>query len=271
MKIDTSSDSHSLAKSERVFQDSPAAILDNAPDSSPTSPARFSWLTAIVFILVVYGLFSLGAWSQNHAPQPPLTGPYESKDAVPPTGKIIVHVTGAVKKPGVYTLPMEARIQDALQKAGGALPDGDPNQLNLAAWAEDGSRIEVPLKSQKTDVNIASETNEAPLVVTSKPPAEIDAKAEPSSNPKPSTATASRPATPDAKHQSKPVPTRKINLNKATVEELSLLPGVGPATAQKIVEQRQTNGPFSSVDDLDDIKGIGEKKLEKIRPYATVR
>ncbi|HEY0073081.1 MAG TPA: helix-hairpin-helix domain-containing protein, partial [Abditibacteriaceae bacterium] len=73
------------------------------------------------------------------------------------------------------------------------------------------------------------------------------------------------------KTQSKAAPSRKINLNKASLADLTTLPGVGPATAEKIIEHRKTNGAFSSVDDLDDIKGIGEKKLEKIRPYATVR
>lgn len=239
----------------------PDRVFHDAMDDAPPSHTRMNWLHLLIFIPILYGLFALGAWSQNHAPLPPSTGPYEpSKAPAVAQSKIIVHVAGAVKRPGVYTLPMDARIQDALQKAGGALPNGDPNQLNLAAWAEDGSRIEVPLKTRN---NTTEHPTDAPLVITAKPPTEtISEKPEATKTP---TKTAAAP------RETKPLPTRKINLNKATIEELSLLPGVGPATAETIIEHRKTNGAFSSVDDLDDIKGIGEKKLEKIRPYATVR
>ena len=238
---------------------SPNRVFNDALDAAPPSNARFNWLNLLILIPIIYGLLALGAWSQNHAPLPPSTGPYEASKA-PPQGKIIVHVAGAVRKPGVYTLPMDARIQDALQKAGGALPNGDPNQLNLAAWAEDGSRIEVPLKTKPLTT---AQVSDAPLITIAKPPAEtISEKPEPTKTPPKPVATP---------RETKPVPARKINLNKATIEELTLLPGIGPATAEKIIEHRKTSGAFSSVDDLDDIKGIGEKKLEKIRPYATVR
>ncbi len=244
-------DNQNSAAPDRVFND----MVNDAPPSR----GRLNGLYFIIVIAIIGGIFSLGAWSQNHAPLPPPTGPYEPSKA-PPQGKIIVHVAGAVKKPGVFTLPMDARIQDALQKAGGALPSGDPNQLNLAAWVEDGSRIEVPLKAKQIT---REEIADAPLITTAKPPVEMfSQKPEPTKSP---TKTAVAP------RETKPTPTRKINLNKATIEELTLLPGVGPATAEKIIEQRKTNGAFSSVDDLDEIKGIGEKKLEKIRPYATVR
>ena len=256
----------STPPSDNSNSPAPARVFDDALDMAQPPQTPFTVLHLLVVILCVFGLLGLGAWSQNHAPLPPSTGPYEPSKT-PAQSKIIVHVAGAVKKPGVYTLTMDARIQDALQKAGGALPNGDPNQLNLAAWAEDGSRIEVPLKSSK----IAREEMAAtPLIVTAKAPEEIISdRPEPTKTPPKTEAKSAAPG--EAKRDIKPMPARKINLNKATLEELTALPGVGPATAEKIIEHRQSNGAFSSVDDLDDIKGIGEKKLEKIRPYATVQ
>ncbi len=241
---------------------SPNRVFNDAMDEAPPQTSKWNWLSFLMLIPIIYSLYALGFWAANHAPLPPPTGPYETAKT-PAQSKIIVHVAGAVKKPGLYTLSMDARIQDALNQAGGALPNGDPNQLNLAAWAEDGSRIEVPFK---TKTRAPEAIDATPLITIAKPPAEtVSDKPETTKTPSKTTLAA-----PKAK-QIKPAPTRKINLNKATIEELSLLPSVGPATAEKIIEHRKTNGAFSSVDELDDIKGIGEKKLEKIRPYATVR
>jgi competence protein ComEA len=245
----------------------PDRVYNDAMENSSPSSARFTWLILLILIPIIYGIFSLGAWSQNHTPLPPPTGPYENKETAPAQGKVIVHVVGAVKKPGVYTLPMDARIYEALQKAGGALPSGDPNQLNLAAWAEDGSRIEVPFKAKQVS---REDVTAAPLVTIAKPPAETISET-PSEKTELTKAPVKMAQATTQTRQTKPAPSHKINLNKATIEELTLLPGIGPATAEKIIAYRQTNGAFSSVDDLDNIKGIGEKKLEKVRPFVTVQ
>lgn len=246
-------DNENPSAPDRVFGDAP----EEEPGRAPFKPLLF-----IAVFAAIYGIFSLGGWSVNHSPRPPLTGPYETSEKLPSgaQSKIVVHVAGAVRRPGVYTLPLDARIQDALKKAGGALTNGDPNVLNLAAWAEDGSRIEVPFKNKNTNLEIVEDK---PLITVAKPPDEATPKPTP-------TAGKNAAKSSVAKTQSKPAPVRKINLNTATLDDLTLLPGVGPATAEKIIRHRKTNGAFSSVDDLDEIKGIGEKKLEKIRPYATV-
>ena len=105
----------------------------------------------LILIPIIYGLFTLGAWSQGHSPQPPPSGPYDNAKAAAPSN-LLVHVVGAVRHPGVYKLPFDARVSEAVQRAE-PLPDADVNALNLAAWAEDGSRIEVPSKNKKTDSN----------------------------------------------------------------------------------------------------------------------
>lgn len=243
----------------------PDRYFDDAPDSIQTSSSRLNWLHAVLILLLAGGLFSLGNWSQSHAPHPPPTGLYQTSTPVA-QAKLVVHITGAVKKPGVYDLPMNARVRDALHKAGGVLPGGNPNALNLAAWVEDGSRIEVPFKNRRNTAVTPSATTLASI--TTKPnlapikpikPAPIKSKASKAASVK----------TPKLTKEAA-LSNQKINLNTASLNDLMLLPGIGPTMAQKILDLRQQNGPFSSVDDLDNVPGIGPKKLEKLRPFATV-
>ena len=151
--------------------------------------------------------------------------------------EIVVHVTGAVWSPGVYRLSRDARVHDAIEKAGGATEKADIHRLNLAAKIRDGQQIYVP--ESQPPLSPPTLTNES-LPRTSVP--------------------------------NSPTPTEEslINLNTATLEQLQTLPRIGPAMAQRIIEYRQTYGPFSSVDDLAKVKGIGEKTLERIRHLVVV-
>lgn len=137
--------------------------------------------------------------------------------------RLVVHVVGAVMRPGLYRLEDGARIADAIRRAGGASKRADLSLVNLAAPISDGTQIVVPRRA---------------------PPA----GAEPASG-SPGAAPTSGP----------------VHLNTATVEQLDELPGVGPVTAQKIVDYREQRGAFSSVDDLDAIPGIGPARLEQLR------
>lgn len=244
----------------------PNRTFDDGPDTLPGATPPLNWLHFLIVIPFIYGLFSLGAWSQNHSPLPPPTGPYKSTPSVSST-TIVVHVTGAVHQPGVYKLPPQSRVEDAITKAGGALPDSDLNTLNLASWVEDGSRVEVPFKAGAVtpQVNTQAVTPQAPPETTQQPNTIPVAPAPTLNNTPPLTTQA-----PDASHATTNSPNQKININRADLGELNALPGVGPVTAQKILDYRTTNGPFSSVDDLDNVSGIGAKKLEQIRPFATV-
>ena len=263
------------------------APLNSPPDFVPadgldetTARPRAGWLWLLLLIPLIYGLFTLGAWSNSRSPQPPSTGPYSNvsttasgksgaNDATVPAAsasKLIVHVVGAVQRPGVYELPANARVRDAIQKAGGPIQNADVNALNLAAWAEDGSRIEVPLKvtepvNAPTQPLITLEPQPAPERIKPKTaPAKSFVQGKAQSAP-----TAAKPAKKSAK-----TPPRAININRASLDDLTLLPGVGPAIAQRIIDYRTENGPFGSIDELDEVKGIGEKKLEQMRPWVTL-
>lgn len=145
---------------------------------------------------------------------------------------LIVHVVGKVKKPGIVTVPAGARLADAIEAAGGSTGKVDFADLNLARRIEDGEQIRVGL-----------------------PPA-----LEPTSGPLPeagSNGTSSGSS-------------GKVNLNSASLAELDTLPGVGPVTAQSIIDWRTKNQKFRTVEDLLDIRGIGEATLERLRPLVTL-
>jgi len=157
----------------------------------------------------------------------------------PPTQvPLIVYVTGAVSEPGVYSLPINSRVEDAIHKAGGMTKEANSCSLNLAANLQDGSQIHVPLKSEPailgSGVTFSSgvdKSGEKQLIST----------------------TSSYP----------------ININTASQIELENLPGIGPVTAQKIIEYRQEN-EFLIIEDLQKVSGIGPATFEKLKDLITV-
>lgn len=152
--------------------------------------------------------------------------------------QIYVHVCGQVKKPGVYQLPGNSRVFQAIEKAGGPGEKADLEFLNLAQELTDGSKIYLPGKG------------EAPLAQKlAGSVAESPAAQQP------------RAAAP------KKTLTGKINLNTANSTQLQLLPGVGPAIASRILSHRQSIGRFTSIEQLLDVSGIGPKTLEKLREH----
>jgi competence protein ComEA len=148
------------------------------------------------------------------------------------SGRVVVHVAGAVHHPGVYRLRAGARVDDAVRRAGGARPRADLDQLNLAAKLEDGRQVLVPRRV-------------------------------PASAAAAGAATTAGPTAPGA-------PAVPINLNTATLEQLDTLPGVGPATAQKILDYRTAHGGFGSVEDLGQVPGIGDRRMAALRDEVRV-
>jgi len=147
---------------------------------------------------------------------------------VPTDKPIVVHITGAVPRPGVYALPEGARIQDGISAAGGFLAEADKSTINLAELLEDGEKLDVPF------IEGASPVLGTPL-------------------PEVITTT-----------------TELININTATAAELDTLPGIGPTTAQKIIEYRDQNGPFINTEDIINVSGIGPGTYERIKDLITV-
>ncbi len=142
---------------------------------------------------------------------------------------IVVHVAGAVARPGVVELPLGSRVIDAVEAAGGGLPDADLDRLNLAAKIVDGERVLVP---KVGELSVA-----APDPVTGEPSATVDGL---------------------------------VNLNTATVAQLEELPGIGPVLAAAILDERESRGGFRSVNELRDVRGIGEKRFADLRDRVTV-
>ena len=148
---------------------------------------------------------------------------------------IVVHVDGAVASPGVYELAIASpRVRDAVDAAGGLAQGADTSSMNLALPLGDGQKVHVPFEGEAAGAEADSSGGDA--VVGS--------------------VSSSMPSL--------------ININSATAEELDSLPGVGPSTAAAIVEDRDANGPFSSVEDLMRVSGIGEKKFAKLRDHICV-
>lgn len=155
-----------------------------------------------------------------------------------------VYVNGAVQTPGIYTLPAGARTMDALEAAGGLRPEAKADRVNLAKKLRDGSQVYVPFVKNNGGSRPAAQQSSAPRVVGGSGGS--------------STGKGSVVGT-----------GRKVNLNTATQEELMALPGVGEATALRIMALRKVQ-PFRRVEDLLQVRGIGQTKLEKLRPYVTV-
>ena len=158
---------------------------------------------------------------------PPTAEPQRAVLAPSQPRRLVVHVVGAVRRPGLYRLRDGSRVADALSRAGGASRRADLALVNLAAPVGDGSQIVVPRRAE-------------PGVAARAPAAEPSA------------------------------PLLSVSLNSATLEALDALPGVGPVTAQRILDYRSEHGAFASVDELDAVPGIGPARLEQLRALVTL-
>lgn len=148
--------------------------------------------------------------------------------------EVWVHVAGSVVNPGVYQLPSDARVSQAIEKAGGAARSADLNKINLASGVLDGSQIYIPAQGETVTPDSAN----------------------------------SAAAPTGATQPSNPTESTTVNINTATAEQLQQLPRVGPKLAQKIIDHRTNNGPFTSLEDLDDVPGIGEAMMSSLEPLV---
>ncbi len=200
---------------------------------------RLVWLVVGVFLGIIIGVGGL-TLSKRVQPAPIVIVPPEptaTPEATATPGPIRVFVNGQVAEPAVYELPPGSLVEAAVEAAGGFTEEANTAVVNLAQPLSDGAQVYVPGEEE----NISP-----PLAVVSKP------------NASPAMASAGGGAA-----------VGLININTATIEELDALPGIGPSTAQKIIEYRESNGPFAAIENIMDVTGIGEAKFAKIRDQIT--
>jgi competence protein ComEA len=210
-----------------------------------------AWVVGAVVVLglAVAGLALLrtggGASGQGAVDLPMTQGASTSQvgtsatGGAPPSTELVVQIEGAVRRPGVYRMPSGARLGDLVDRAGGLTAAADAGRVDLASPLQDGVLVVIPARGQPDP--------SGPVVGGG---GESD------------TGSGSSSAT------GTPVPV--VDLNTATADQLDALPGVGPTTAAAIVAYRSEHGPFASVDQLADVRGIGPAKLAEIRPHVHV-
>jgi competence protein ComEA len=180
----------------------------------------------VVVALVIAGAPRLLHRSSAAPVAPPLHVAAPARTASAGSPALVVDVAGAVRRPGLYRLARGSRIADALALAGGFTRRADRVAVNLAAPVADGEEIVVPARGVGT-TGASSGGAQSPAMGTSS--------------------------------------TAPLDLNTATLEQLDELPGIGPTTAQKILDYRQAHGPFRSVADLDAVPGIGRGRIEQLK------
>jgi competence protein ComEA len=173
-------------------------------------------LAYVVLLLVALTLAGQAAF-RGDRDVAPLAAPAALRAEAAPVRKLLVHVVGAVRTPGLYRLDEGSRVDDAIRAAGGPRPKAALALVNLAAPVADGQQIVVPVKGQDGSAGTAPGTTG-----------------------------------------------ERVHLNTATLEELDTLPGIGPVTAQKILDYRTEHGAFSSVEELDAVPGIGPARLAEL-------
>ena len=167
---------------------------------------------------------------------------------------IVVHISGAVNIEGIVELEAGSRIANAIEKVGGVKENADMTDINLAYPLEDGMKIHIPTK-EETEANKNNENMIDESYVTSSSGGVSSKEDTNSTQGSSSTSTSNE----------------KVNINTATQEELDTLPGIGPSIASKIIDYREQNGKFNSIEEIKEVSGIGDAKYEKIKDSITIK
>ena len=165
--------------------------------------------------------------------------------------KIFVYITGEVNNPGIVKLSENSRIIDAINSAGGTTNNANISKINLAYVLKDGMKVNIPNKD-----DLKNNSNFDYITMSSG-----DGKNDNTSENESSLSSQS-----DKSNTNKST----VNINTATQTELETLPGIGPSTALKIINYRNENGKFSSIDEIKNVSGIGDSKFENIKKYITI-
>lgn len=184
-----------------------------------------------IFIGILLGLLLAGGiWLAARAPE----GESVQLRPAPTSEPIQVHIAGAVVRPGLYDLPEDSRVMDAVEVAGGFVAEADKNSINLAARLEDAQRLDIPYVA-----GYIPDVEQGFVVISEGTPSPLAGE-------------------------------ELVNINTASLEELDTLPGIGPTTAQKIIDYREENGPFATIEDIVNVSGIGAVTYEEIKDLITV-
>jgi competence protein ComEA len=181
------------------------------------------YAAVVLALLALGGRYALGSGDEPSR-RPAATSALAAEPA--PPQRLVVHVVGAVRSPGLYRLREGSRVDDAIQRAGGPKAKAALELVNLAAPVADGQQVVVPVRGAGGPSAVVGGASGAGMAGG------------------------------------------KVHLNSATLEELDTLPGIGPVTAQKILDYRTQNGGFGSVEELDAVPGIGPARLEQLTPLV---
>lgn len=192
----------------------------------------------IIVLLAITYIIKSNSSDTNIENQEVLIKDNVEDDKIKEEAIVIVHIAGAVKSPGIVKLKEGSRVEDAIKEAGGLLDDADISNINLAYIVEDGTKIKIPSSSEKDETNEINSENYITDSIGN-----------------------------DIQNTGK---RKVININTASQTDFETLEGIGSSLANKIIEYRNKNGKFKSIDDLKNISGIGESKFEKIKDYIKV-
>lgn len=175
---------------------------------------------ALAYVLALLAVLALGGrYLLDRPPAEPKPAAHALDVEPPPARKLVVHVVGAVRAPGLYELTEGSRIDDAIERAGGPKAKAALDLVNLASPVADGQQVVVPVRGETAGSTTATSGG-------------------------------------------------KVHLNSATLEDLDGLPGIGPVTAQEILDYRAEHGAFQSVEELDAVPGIGPARLADLKPLV---
>lgn len=215
-----------------------------------TSPKLIVFMSTVVLIFCIVSGFLLSNLLFHREPEEiaakEILSPFSSSEENQlPEGNTVeedarpkvmyTDIKGSVKEPGIYSFSSEERVYDVLKRAGGLLEEADSDRINFSAKIEDQQALYIP-------------------AVGEEPPEHLN-----------------QSASPEGKQSTADTEPSKININTASPSELQQIPGIGSVKAQEIIRFREENGSFQKVEDLQEISGIGEKTVEKLKNFVTIK
>ncbi|EGP5191587.1 competence protein ComEA [Enterococcus faecium] len=215
-----------------------------------TSPKLIVFMSTVVLIFCIVSGFLLSNLLFHREPEEiaakEILSPFSSSEENQlPEGNTVeedarpkvmyTDIKGSVKEPGIYSFSSEERVYDVLKRAGGLLEEADSDRINFSAKIEDQQVLYIP-------------------AVGEEPPEHLN-----------------QSASPEGKQSTADTEPSKININTASPSELQQIPGIGSVKAQEIIRFREENGSFQKVEELQEISGIGEKTVEKLKNFVTIK